>query len=81
MNILKAITIPKQAYIQVSEVLRKSHEEKKQRYLSDMTAIEAEIKKYQLRKEKVYEDYLDNKISEDFYSRKFEEFNIKIKLK
>lgn len=81
MNILKAITIPKQAYIQVSEVLRKSHEEKKQRYLSDMTAIEAEIKKYQLRKEKVYEDYLDNKISEDFYSRKFEEFNVKIKLK
>lgn len=81
MNILKSITIPKQAYIQVSELLRKSHEEKKQRYQIDMTAIEAEIKKYQSRKEKVYEDYLDNKISEDFYTRKFEEFNTKIKLK
>jgi len=43
--------------------------------------IEAEIKKYRLRKERVYEDYLDNKISDDLYARKFKEFNMKIKLK
>lgn len=81
MKLLKTISIPEQAYVQVSEVLRKSHEEKKQRYQSDITTIEVEIKKYQSRKEKVYEDYLDGKISEDFYNRKFEEFSIKIKLK
>ncbi len=46
-----------------------------------MNSIEAEIKKYQTRKERVYEDYLDGKIAEDLYNRKFEEFGIKIKLK
>lgn len=81
MSILKAISIPKEALIQVSEVLRKSYEETKRQYVSDVTAIDAEIKKYQSRKEKVYEDYLDNKISEDFYTRKFEEFSVKAKLK
>lgn len=65
----------------MSEVLRKSHEEKKLRYSADLQAIEAEIKKYQLRKEKVYEDYLDGKIAEDFYNRKFEEFDVKLRLK
>lgn len=81
MKILKAIAIPQDAYLQVSEALRKSHEEKKQRYQGDLVAIEAEIKKYQLRKERVYEDYLDGKISEDLYTRKFNEFGVKVKLK
>lgn len=49
--------------------------------LIDLQAIEAEIKKYQKRKEKVYEDYLDGKIPEDLYTRKFEEFGVKLRLK
>ena len=81
IKILKAIAIPEEAYLQVSEALRKSHNEKKQRYQGEMTAIEAEIKKYQLRKERVYEDYLDGKISEDLYTRKFNEFGVKVRLK
>lgn len=81
MKILKAIAIPEEAYRQVSQASRESHDEKKQRYQGDMAVIEAEIKKYQLRKERVYEDYLDGKISEDLYTRKFNEFGVKVKLK
>lgn len=81
LNILKSITIPEIAYTQVSDGLRINHEEKKRNYQSDLNNIESEIKKYQTRKERVYEDYLDGKIPEDLYNRKFEEFGIKIKLK
>jgi hypothetical protein len=81
LGILKTIKIPEYAYEQVSEALRLSHDEKKQRYSSDLQAIETEIKKYQKRKEKVYEDYLDGKIPEDLYTRKFEEFGVKLRLK
>lgn len=81
MAILKRIQIPEQAYIMVSDALKQSHEEKKKDYYKDLQIIEAEIQKYQTRKEKVYEDYLDGKISEAFYDKKFLEFDTNLKLK
>ena len=80
-DILTKVKIPEDAYIQVSDILRKSHEEKKHSYHNEMATIDAEIAKYQQRKERVYEDFLDGKISEDFYNKKFEEFDTKLKLK
>ena len=41
---------------------------------TSLAIIDAEIEKYQKRMEKVYEDYLDEKIPEALYKRKFEEF-------
>lgn len=46
-----------------------------------VSATDAEIKKYQQRKERVYEDYLDGKIPEELYEIKFQEFDVQLKLK
>lgn len=80
-DILKRVQIPHEAYIQVSDILRKSHEEKKHTYHNEMSTLDAEIAKYQQRKERVYEDYLDGKIGEELYNKLFTGFDTKLKLK
>ena len=80
-DILKRVQIPEDAYIQVSDILRKNHEEKKHSYHKEMATLESEIIKYQQRKERVYEDHLDGKITQEFYDKKFSEFDIQLKLK
>lgn len=73
-TVFKSIQIPDNDYSQVSEALRASHEDKKRMRTSTLNMLDAEIEKYQNRMEKVYEDYLDEKIPETLYKRKFEEF-------
>lgn len=80
MKIFKEVRIPELAYQQVSDALHKSHNNEKKTYRDQAFAIETEIKKYQTRKEKIYEDYLDEKISEDLYTKKFEEYRTKVRL-
>jgi site-specific DNA recombinase len=70
----RSIQIPEYAYEQVSEALRSSHEDKKRMRESTLQTLDTEIEKYQKRIEKVYEDYLDEKIPEILYQRKFEEY-------
>jgi DNA invertase Pin-like site-specific DNA recombinase len=74
VEIFKLVQIPNKDFGEVSEALRASHDDKKRMRDSSLAAIEAEIEKYQTRMEKIYEDYLDEKIPEDLYKRKFEEF-------
>lgn len=66
--------IPNNDFGEVSEALRASHEDKKRMRDTNLATIDAEIERYQTRMEKVYEDYLDEKIPESLYKRKFEEF-------
>src|SRR5690606_18305016 len=73
-EVFKSIQIPAKSYREVSEALRASHEDKKRMRDTSLATIDAEIEKYQTRMEKVYEDYLDEKIPEALYKRKFEEF-------
>lgn len=73
-KLFKSIQIPAYAYEQVSEALRAAHEDKKALHYKTVSSLDSEIEKYQKRIEKVYEDYLDDKIPEDLYKRKFEEF-------
>ena len=80
-GLLRSVQIPDEAYLRITDTLRKSHEEKVQSYHKEMAILEAEITKYQQRKERVYEDYLDGKISEEFYEKKFDEFDTSLKLK
>lgn len=80
-DIFRNVQIPENAYVQVSDILRKSHEEKKRSFSNDKSLIDAEIARYQQRKERVYEDYLDGKIGEEFYQRKFEEFDTQLKIR
>lgn len=74
MEVFKSIQIPEYAYDQVSEALRSSHEDKKRMRETTLLSLNTEISKYQTRIEKVYEDYLDGKIPETLYERKFEEY-------
>lgn len=80
-ELTRRIQIPAVAFHEISTILRESHETKKKSYENQSQLIDAQIQKYQQRKEKVYEDYLDGKIAEDFYERKFKEFDVQVKLK
>lgn len=73
-DIFKSIQIPEYAYEEVSEALRSAHEDKKRLRETNLATIDAEIDKYQTRIEKVYEDYLDEKIPESLYDKKFKEY-------
>ncbi len=73
-ELFKSIQIPRNAYKQVSEALRASHQDKIRMRDSSLATLDTEIEKYQSRIEKVYEDYLDEKIPEDLYQRKFDEY-------
>ncbi len=73
-EVFKSIQIPDYAYEQVSEALRASHSDKKQLRDSTLSTLSTEIEKYQNRIEKVYEDYLDEKIPESLYKRKYDEY-------
>jgi hypothetical protein len=80
MQMLRDIQIPDYAYNQVSEALRQSHEDKKRMHMATQTSIDTEIAKYQTRIERVYEDFLDDKIPEDLYDKKFAEYREKQKI-
>ena len=73
-KVFQSIQIPEYAHNEVSEALRAAHEDKKQLRETTMLTLDTEIEKYQRRIEKVYEDYLDEKIPEALYQKKFEEY-------
>jgi DNA invertase Pin-like site-specific DNA recombinase len=73
-QLFQDIRIPEEAYEELSTALRMSHEDKKRMRETTLRTIDTEIEKYQTRIEKVYEDYLDEKIPEQLYQRKFEEY-------
>jgi len=72
--IVKSIQIPQDAYEEVSTAMRVAHEDKKKIRAHFLSSVEIEILKYQNRMDKVYEDYLDEKITEDLYKRKSDEY-------
>lgn len=65
---------------EVSEALRAAQEDKNRIRNTTLANLDAEIEKYQRRIEKIYEDYLDEKIPETLYQRKFEEYRASQKL-
>lgn len=74
MDVFSAIHVPSDAFKEISSALRAAHEDKKRTRLETLKMLGAEVEKYQRRMDKVYEDYLDEKIPEELYKRKFEEF-------
>lgn len=73
-KLFQDIRIPRDAFEELSTGLRAAHEDKKRIREATLRTIDTEIEKYQTRIEKVYEDYLDEKIPEQLYKRKFEEY-------
>ncbi|OGL22456.1 hypothetical protein A2707_03980 [Candidatus Saccharibacteria bacterium RIFCSPHIGHO2_01_FULL_45_15] len=74
MHVFESIRIPEEAYQEVSSVLRQTHEDKKRYRDQTLSSIETEITKFQNRIDRVYEDYLDDKITEELYKRKSDEY-------
>ena len=75
------IAMPEEAYNDVSAAYEQSYKQEQKMKVENLRQIEAEIKRTQNRIERVYEDYLDDKIPEELYRRKFDEFSeIKRKL-
>jgi site-specific DNA recombinase len=75
MALFENISIPEDAYSQVSEALRQSHEDKKEMHQQHLSRIDAEIEKYQKRIERNYDAYLDCDISKETYKEKTEELS------
>src|SRR5690606_36264324 len=73
-KVFKSIEISEDIFNKVSSALRESHEEAKKNKYNLESKIKAEIKKYEARLEKAYDDYLDGVIAEAFYKKKSEEY-------
>lgn len=69
-----SIAMPEEAYNEVSAAYEKSYKQDVEAKAENLRQLDAEIKRTQMRIERVYEDYLDEKIPEDLYRRKFDEF-------
>jgi site-specific DNA recombinase len=75
------IAMPEDAYNDIAAAYEKSYNQERKMKAENLHQIEAEIKRTQNRIERVYDDYLDDKIPEELYRRKFDEFSeIKQKL-
>jgi site-specific DNA recombinase len=70
----ESISMSEDDYTEVSEALKQSSADDVRESKEKLGRIQAEITKYDQRIERVYEDYIDDKIPEDLYNRKFEEF-------
>ena len=74
MALMRSIQIPEEAYQEVSLELQKSYQESRKSTFGNIGHLEAEIKKYEKRMDRLYEDSLDEKIPTDLYERKLAEY-------
>lgn len=78
-TVFERIQLPKEAYNEINDELRKSFDEDNQKNVNKLSQIEAEIKKCENRIDRLYEDHIDNKVSEEFYDRKFKDYTQTLK--
>ena len=74
-ELFKQIQLPEEVYNEISKKLRVEHEAKKKQYTQTKTTLENEVKKYDIRLERLYDDNLDGKISDSLYDKKAKETN------
>jgi site-specific DNA recombinase len=71
---IERITMPEEAFEFVRSELSKSIEDEVKNRENNIATTEAEIKKYDNRIERVYEDFIDGKIPQDLYNKKFSQY-------
>jgi site-specific DNA recombinase len=79
------IRIPDDVAEGISQILKSSHEGKKEFYQDVSTELKTQFEKFEKRIESIYEDKLDGEVSEEFYKKKVQEYrreqnNIKVKM-
>ena len=73
----KSLQIPQDVIEQITETLRKAHQDKTQFHRSMLQSYQDDYQKYETRIEKMYEDKLDGKIPESLYNKKSDEYRSK----
>ena len=76
-ELYKSLQIPPGVVKQITNSLRKSHQDKTQFHKTILQGFQSEYQKYETRIEKMYEDKLDGNISESLYNKKSEEYRLK----
>ncbi len=72
-SVFQQIQLPEDAYLEVTEALQKDDAETRKQNNDSLTAIQAEISRYESMNERNYNAYLNGTISEDFYNKKHAE--------
>jgi site-specific DNA recombinase len=72
--VVRSFTIPDEAFELVSQELKRRHAEDNKTKATKLASLDAEIKKYELRLEAMYDDKLDAAISPELYAKKHKEF-------
>lgn len=70
----ESFEMPEEDYLMLREKLLESYEQDNKTDKDNLSHVEAEIKKYTSRLDRLYEDHTDGLIPDDFYERKFEEY-------
>lgn len=78
-SLFKQVKLPDDVYEDISQKLRVEHEQAKASYDDKVRAIDNEIKKYEIRLERMYDDYLDGKINEELHDKKAKEVKKSVK--
>lgn len=66
--------MPDDEFIKISAILRESYDQDKIKQTEAVTAIDAEIAKYDARCERLYDDMSDRLITRELYKRKYEQY-------
>jgi len=74
-RLFEDIQLPDHAYDKVSKALQESTQEQQLRHEEQISALKADVARYDNRLERIYDDLLDGNISQDIYDRKRKEFN------
>lgn len=76
-RLYKSLQIPPDVIDQITSTIRESHQDKTQFHRTMLQSYQSDYKKYESRIEKMYEDKLDDRITESFYDKKREEYRLK----
>ena len=69
-SVFQQIQLPEDAYLEVTEALQKDDAETRQQNTDSLTAIRAEMSRYDSMNERNYNAYLNGTITEEFYNKK-----------
>lgn len=72
---LKTIVVPDEVANTILELINKDREQANSEKETRKTTLEAEISRYENRMDRLYEDHLDGKITENLYERKYKEYS------
>ena len=78
-DVFKGLQMPREVVEDITQSLREAHKDKSHFHRSILEGYQTEYQKYEERIEKMYEDKLDGRITDDYYDQKRQEYRAKQK--